>query len=371
MEAIQPGSSTVVRSPKADEAFIKDDRHSYENFEIPKSHDQPPPELSAVVTYDELVTTVSHKAQAQEPLLTEPAREYDEPILMSSATTSCASSSTQSQPETFPSNKEDSGGDDGKVYYNIPDELDQEHLYAEIDQTDPSEGAATPEEVDEDNLEMQLWLLLQIQKMMQKMDCGIVTPLSPRPAKRKANNLPRRTQSQCVRSKAKSPLTTSSPDPPSQAVIQKVINNEDMESKPTRQHLYENLDTINKAKTESLPPPIPPRTYQVINGHKSSKTVSKPALPARRPQSHQWSQTNTLPSCTAQPAARPKPPPVQLQPKDIQVCQHQIELRAGKKINCIYLFTCIVCSVASYNTQCLLYKINTILWLFNGQLFVR
>ena len=53
MEAIQPGSSTVVRSPKADEAFIKDDRHSYENFEIPKSHDQPPPESSAAVTYDD------------------------------------------------------------------------------------------------------------------------------------------------------------------------------------------------------------------------------------------------------------------------------------------------------------------------------
>ena len=189
MEAIQPGSSTMVRSPKADEAFTKDDRHSYENFEIPKSHDQPPPESSAAVIYNELVTTVSHKAQAQQPPLAEPAREYDEPILISSITTSCVSSSTQSQPQTFPSNKEDSGGDDGRVYYNIPDKLDQEHLYAEIDQIDPpasSEGAATPEEVDEDNLEMQLWLLLQIQKMIQKMDCGTVTPLSPTPAKRKA-----------------------------------------------------------------------------------------------------------------------------------------------------------------------------------------
>ena len=345
MEAIQPGSSTMVRSPKADEAFTKDDRHSYENLEVPESHYQPPPESSASVIYDELVTTDSHKAQAQEPPLAEPAREYDEPILISSTTISCASSSAQSQPQPLQAG---SGDDDNRVYSDIPDELDHEDLYTEIDQTDPpalSEGATTPEEVDEDNLdpnEMQLWLLLQMQKMVQKME-DVYGTSSPKPAKQKVNNSPKRTKSLCVHGKAKPPppLTTSSPAPPSQAVIQKETNNEDIEPEPTRQDLYENLDTINEAITECLPPPIPPKTYQVIDG---CKTVSKPAPPARRPQSDQWSQTSTLLSRTSQSAAHPKPSPVQ--PKDIQVHQHQIELRAGKKL---IMHIIRVYSVASYN----------------------
>ena len=328
MEAIQPGSSTMVRSPKADEAFTKDDRHAYENFEVPKSHDahDEPPESSI---YDELD---SDKAQAQEPPLAETAHEYDEPtsILMSPAITSCVSPSMQSQLQTLPSNKEDSGGDDdGRIYSNIPDELDQD-LYNQTDLLIPAprEGATTPEEVDEDNLDpnkMQLWLLLQIQKMVQKMEDVCGKP-SPKLARRKANNLPRRTKSQL-----KPPPTTSSPDPPSQAVIQKEINNEDMESEPTRQHLYESMDTINEAIMESSPPPIPQRTYQVIDSCSKIGHVSKP--PASKPQSDEWSQTNTLPS---QSAACPKPPPVR--PKDIQVRQHQIELRAGKNTynTCIF-----------------------------------
>ena len=286
----------MVRSPKADEAFTEDDRHSYENFEV-----------------------------------TETAREYDEPILMSPATTSGVSSSTQSLPQTLPPNKEDSDGDgddDGRVYSNIPDELYQEDLYTEIDQTDlsaPSEGATTPEEVDEDNLdpnEMQLWLLLQIQKMVQKME-DVYGTSSPKLARRKANNSPMCTKR--VHGKAKPPPTTSSPDPPSQAVI-----HEDMESRPASRDLYESLDTINEAITESSPPPIPPKTYQIIDGGSKIVHVSKPPGAASRRRYDQWSQTNTLPSRISQSAARPKPPPVQ--PKGIQVRQHQIELRAG---NCI------------------------------------
>ena len=299
MEAIQPGSSTMVRSPKVDEAFTKDDTHSYESFEVPET-----------------------------------AREYDEPILMSPTTTSGASSSTQSLPQTLPPNKEDSDGDDdGRVYSNIPDELYQEDLYTEIDQTDlpaPSEGATTPEEVDEDNLdpnEMQLWLLLQIQKMVQKME-DVYGTSSPKLARRKASNSPMCTKH--VHGKAKPPPTTSSPDPPSQAVIQKEINNEDMESRPARRDLYESLDTINEAITESLPPPIPPKTYQVIDGGSKIVYVSEPPGPTRGRRSDQWSQTNTLPSRATQSSARPKPPP--LQPKGIQVRQHQIELRAGNGI---------------------------------------
>ena len=336
----------MVRSPKADEDFTKDDGHSYENIEVPESHDHPPPETSAAVIYDKLLATDSDKAQAQEPPLAEPAHEYDEPRLISSPTmaTSGASSSTQSQPHSLQSNKEDSGDDDNRaVYINIPDELDQEDLYTEIDQTDPpapSEGATFPEEldsIDEDNLnpnEMQLWLLLQMQKMVQKMEdvYGACKPSSPRPAKRQADTIPRYAKVQHGKTKAPSP--PSSPDPPPKAVKQ--TNNEDTESEPTRQDLYENPDNINEAIKETFPPPIPPRKYQVIDGSKAPP--APPAPPSSRSPDQRPHQSNTLPSHASQSAARPKPPPVQ--PKSIHVCQHQSKfLSAGKKYN--MLFSCI------------------------------
>ena len=310
MEAIQPGSSTVVRSPKADEAFTEDDRHSNKTFVMPEAHDQPPPETSAAVIYDELA---------------EPAREYDEPRLISSPTmgTSGASSSTQSQPQSLQSNKEDSGDDDNRaVYCNIPNELDQEDLYTEMDQTDPSapsEGATFPEEldsIDEDNLnpnEMQLWLLLQMQKMVQKME-DVYGPCKPRYAK-------------LQHGKTKAPSPPSSPDPPPEAAKQ--TNSKDTESEPTCQDLYENPDNINEAIKETLPPPIPPRIYQVIDGCKAPPAPPSSRSPDQRP--HQ-SKTLSLQCHTSQSAAHPKPPPVQ--PKDIhqQVHQHQSELSAGKKI---------------------------------------
>ena len=276
MEAIQPGSSIMIRSPKADETFTKDDMHSDKNFEMPKS---PPPETSAAVIYDELFATDSDKAQVQEPPLAEPAHEYDEPRLISSPTmgTSSASSSTQSQPQSLQSNKEDSGDDDNRaIYGNIPNELDQENVYTEMDQTDPSapsEGATFPEELDSiDPNEMQLWLLLQMQKMVQKMEdvYGTCKPSSPRPAKRQADTLPRYAKLQHGKTKAPSP--PSSPDPPPEAVKQ--TNNEDTESEPTRQDLYENQDTINEAIKEIFPPPIPPKTYQIIDDSKKPCTCT-------------------------------------------------------------------------------------------------
>ena len=208
-----------------------------------------PPETSAAVIYDELLATDSDKAQAQEPPLAETAREYDEPsrlISLPTMATSGASSSTQSQPQSLQSNKEDSGGDDNG---NIPNEQDQENVYTEMDQTDPSapsEGATFPEEldsIDEDNLnpnEMQLWLLLQMQKMVQKME-DVYGPCKPRYAK-------------LQHGKTKAPSPPSSPDPPPEAAKQ--TNNKDTESKPTRQDLYENPDNINEAIKETLPPPI-------------------------------------------------------------------------------------------------------------------
>ena len=307
----------MVKSLNTDKTFTKDDRHSYENFKVPKSHDQPPSELSASELYNELD---SDEAQAQEPRLAEPAHEYDEPILMSSTTPSCVSSC--------------------KIYCNIPDQLDQD-LYTEIDQTDPpapSEGATFPEEFDsinEDNLnpnEMQLWLLLQMQKMVQRMEdvYGACKPSSPRPAKRQADKLPMYAKSR--RGKSKAPPPPSSPDRPPEVIKQTI--SEDTESEPTRQHLYENLDI-----KETFPPPISPRIYQVIDGCKA------PSVPPSSRSPDQWPHRYTLPSHTSQSAAHPKPYPVQPRAKDSQVRQHQIEFRAGKKI-----IACKTCIFSSYNT---------------------
>ena len=314
MEAIQPGSSTMIRSPKADETFTKDDMHSDKSFEMPES----PPETSSAVIYDQLLATDSDKAQVQEPPLAEPAHEYDEPSrLISSPTTgtSGASSSTQSQPQSLQSNREDSDDDDNRaVYCNIPNELDQENVYTEMDQTDastPSEGATFPEEldsIDEDNLnpnEMQLWLLVQMQKMVQKME-DVYGPCKPRYAK-------------LQHGKTKAPSPPSSPDPPPEAAKQ--TNNKDTESEPTRQDLYENPDNINEAIEETLPPPIPPRIYQVIDGCKAPPAPPSSRLPDQRP--------NTVPLHTSHSAAHPKPPPVQS--KDIHQQVRQ-QLSAGKKI---------------------------------------
>ena len=63
MEAIQPGSSTVVRSPNAYETvspFTKDDRNSYTSQELQ------PPESEVIYNEPDITgTTESHGALAQ------------------------------------------------------------------------------------------------------------------------------------------------------------------------------------------------------------------------------------------------------------------------------------------------------------------
>jgi hypothetical protein len=320
-----------------------------------------------------------HKAQEREPPPAEAAHEY-EPIPMSptNATTGSTSPSTQLQPQTLQSNssnKEDSDDDDnGRVYSSIPEELDQEDLYAEIDQTDPptpSEGATTPGELDpveEDNLdpnEIQLRLLLQIQKMVQRMEDVYGTAhdqtASPRAVKRettKYKTLPRHVISQHSRNKADSeaPPPSSSPDPPSEAVIQKETNTEDIESKPIDQHpYYMNWEAINEAVTDSLPPPIPPKTYQVIDP-KSSETVSKPAPPAppASRSSDQRPRLNALriPSHPSQLSAHPMKSPVQAQDIRIQVHQHQTKPRVGKKNYTVHMYSLAIYTMSFLHMTC-------------------
>ena len=117
MEAIQPGSSTLVRSSNAYyemiSPFTEGDRYSY------ASHVIHPPE-SAVIYDEPDITTGSHTDQVQEPPPAE--AEYDEPIFMSPATT----------------HKEADDDDNSKIYSSIPEELGQDDSYVEVTQTSPS-----------------------------------------------------------------------------------------------------------------------------------------------------------------------------------------------------------------------------------------
>ena len=337
MEAIQPGSSTVVRSPNAYETvspFTEDNRYSYYT-----SHEPQPPE-SAVIYDEPDITgiTESHRVltQAQEPPPAE--AEYDEPILMSPTATNQTCSPTQKAE----SHKEKSDDDDYKmIYSNIPEELahelEREDSYVEIVHTDPpapSRNATIPKEMDSiteisleslhnlDPKEVQLWMLLQMQKMVQKMEdvYGTSQPMSPRVSKRPT------TKPYYAYGKAKAPPPPSSLDSPSEAM--KETDHEDTGSEPTRQDLYINLDTISEAITESPPPPIPPRTYQDVDScrrrtHSDSKTGSQSTESAasRPDQSRLYnarSRSKTLPPLTT---ARPEPSPTLGQ--DIQVNQHQ------------------------------------------------
>lgn len=335
MEAIQPGSSTAIRSPNTYETvspFTEDNRYSYYT-----SHEPQPPE-SAVIYDEPDITgiTESHGAlaQVQEPPPAE--AEYDEPILMSPTTTN----QTCSQPQNAESHKEKSDDDDYKmIYSNIPEELahelEREDSYVEIVQTNPpapSRNVTIPKEMDSiteissenlDNLdpkEVQLWMLLQMQKMVQKMEdvYGTSQPMSPRASKRPTTK---------PYSKAKAPPPPSSLDPPSE--VMKETDHEDTGSEPTRQDLYINLDTISEAITESPPPPIPPRTYQDVDSyrrrtHSDSKTGSQRTESAASRPDHSrpynaQSKSKTLPPLTT---ACPEPSPMLAQ--DIQVNQQQI-----------------------------------------------
>ena len=182
-----------------------------------------------------------------------------------------------------------------------------------------------------DPKEAQLWLLLQMQKMVQKMEDVYDTfqPLSARSVKQHT------TKFNSVKShgKANTPPPPSTPNPPSEAAKET-----DREAEPTRQELYTymNVDTINEAITESPPPPIPPRTYQVVDSSRSqadseASSESRPASSARKSDHGYIKQqrSNTLPS---QPAAVAGPKPSTMQAQDTRVHQHQIEPSAGKMI---------------------------------------
>ena len=351
MEAIQPGSSTVVRSPTADAYEIlsplaEGGTYSY-TANVP--HKPQPP---SVAIYEEPdVSTKTPMVQVKSPPPAPVVNEYDEPIPVSARAPSMIQkqimdSPTQSQPQTealqshkedsdnkddyndsyyvpekleqdapppapveydepipvstrapsmiqkqitdwtlsptqlelqtevLQSHNEDSDDDDDDIYCDIPEELEQEGSYIEIVQADhpaPRRSATIPKELasiaeislenlaDLDQKETQLWMLLHMQKMVQKMEqvYGSTQPLSPKADKQPIikSKPPPKPVNLCSKTKAPSPPSS----PPPEEIEE--IYDEDIgpiELEASREDLYINLDTLSEAP----PPPIPPRTYQ-------------------------------------------------------------------------------------------------------------
>ena len=212
--------------------------------------------------------------------------EYGEPIPVSARApsmiqkqiTNLTLSPTQLEPRTgaLQSHTEDSDDDDDDhIYCDVPEELEQEDSYIEIvpaDHSSPRRSATIPKELASiaeislenlsnlDQKEAQLWMLLHMQKMVQKMEqvYGSTQPLSPKADKQLITKPKPPPKPAKLCSKAKVPAPPSSPPPDE---IEEIYD-EDIGTEATRDDLYINLDTISEAVTEAPPPPIPPRTYQ-------------------------------------------------------------------------------------------------------------
>ena len=174
---------------------------------------------------------------------------------------------------------------DSDVYDDYPNELEQEDddpYYIEITASDsaPSRNATIPrklESVTEISLEnlsnlgpkqAQLWMLLNMQKMVQKMEKMEEVYGSNQSLPRKAD---RQSMTKPVPPPKPAPLLGNAkevPAPPNYPPPEEIeeIYDEDIGpeleivTEPTRQDLYINLDAINEAVEKAPPPPVPPRT---------------------------------------------------------------------------------------------------------------
>ena len=96
--------------------------------------------------------------------------------------------------------------------------------------------------------EAQLWMLLQMQKMVQKMEDVYDMPQASTKHPNPKQNTPK-------------PPSPSKSLPPSSPMSEDVY----VDMKPPRQDIYLNLDTIGEVLTETPAPAIPPRTYRTAS----------------------------------------------------------------------------------------------------------
>ena len=288
MEAIEPGSSNSMGSPTADSYEIVSPLRQGDAYSYIIQHTNLQ-EVQQSVIYDEPDTTRKIQAtqQASYPSSSSLAM-YDDVIQTS---TQPQSHSRQKMFNPMPG-ATDSGDEGDEVYENLPDDSDlyeaAESTYIETEAKPTMKRSTTfprtLESISEVTLEnltnldqkqAQLWMLLQMQKMVQKME-DVYEPLKP-----SANNQPKAEHSISAHSPVFHPpqeteeeydddigcslADEQQPDRPDLYVNLDSLQIAD-DQQPTRQELYINLDSISEVLTGAAPPPIPPKTYRELSG---------------------------------------------------------------------------------------------------------
>ena len=322
MEAIEPGSSNSMGSPTADSYEIvspsrQGDAYSY----VQHTNLQ---EVQQSVIYDEPDTTRKTQAnrQASDPSFPSPA-VYDDVIQTS---TQPQSHSTVKIFNPIPS-VTDSEDEGDEVYEDLPDDSDlyeaAESSYTEMEARPTMQRSTTIpktlESISEialenltnlDQKQAQLWMLLQMQKMVQRME-DVYEPLKP-----SANNQPKPEPSISARSPAFHPsqeteeeyddnigFSLSDEQQPNRQDLYVNLDSlqiaDDQQS--TRQEIYINLDSISEVLTAAAPPPIPPKTYRRLSadttGHRD-RTQSEPPVKqepnVRKSKSQEFQRSKTF-----------------------------------------------------------------------------
>ena len=275
----------------------------------------PPP---AAVMYDELMPAQSQIISQKQTKVKDASpttAEYDEPILTPAQVYSVSQNQittwiplpTQSQPVTEEPESHEGGSDDDNddadIYGDYPEELEQEDddSYIEIAASIPStpkRNATIPkklESVTEISLEnlsnlgpkqAQLWMLLNMQKMVQKMEkmeevYGSTQPLSSKAERQSLTKPipPPKPTLLCGKAEAPAPPNYPPPEEIEEIYDEDIGPELEMAAEPTRQDLYVNLDTINEAVEEDPPPPVPPRTYQHADEKDSYRNRTRSEVP--------------------------------------------------------------------------------------------
>ena len=140
--------------------------------------------------------------------------------------------------------------------------------------------------------EVQLWTLLQMQKMVRKMENIYDTTEAVRPptsrSKQEKSEQPQ---------KLNLPPPHPPPFPPPQEIEElydEDIGDEAFDEQPARQDLYINLDNLSETLTEGTPPPVPPRTYSCKGPSSIRKEVSvRNRAQSQKSRSHTPNQNGT------------------------------------------------------------------------------
>ena len=279
MEAIEPGSSNSMGSPITDSYEIvsstQDEAYSYVQH---RSKHLQEPQQPVIYEVPDTPTKVKAVCQASNTPFSYPGQAVYEDV-----TDTSTLHLKQRNLELNPSVTE---SEDGGLYEAIPSPSElymegEESPYVEMEPrpTIPRSSTIpkTLESVSEITLEnltnldqkqAQLWMLLQMQKLVQRME-DVYEPVKP-----SANNQPKVEPSTSAPAPVfHQPQETEydddignfpSDEQPDRSDLYVNLNDlEIVDDQPdTRQELYINLDSISAALAAPTPPPIPPKTYR-------------------------------------------------------------------------------------------------------------